>query len=38
MWHVKDMHRTSRDYTEVGNGSIDFTRIWPHAELGTTPV
>ncbi|HEY6548989.1 MAG TPA: sugar phosphate isomerase/epimerase, partial [Vicinamibacteria bacterium] len=33
MWHVKDMHRTSRDYTEVGNGSIDFTRIWPDASL-----
>jgi sugar phosphate isomerase/epimerase len=33
MWHVKDMHRTSRDYTEVGNGSIDFTRIWPDAQL-----
>ena len=27
MWHVKDMHKTSRDYTELGNGSIDFTRI-----------
>ena len=33
MWHVKDMHRTSRDYTEVGNGTIDFTRIWPDAQL-----
>jgi sugar phosphate isomerase/epimerase len=33
MWHVKDMHRTSRDYTELGNGSIDFTRIWPDAAL-----
>ena len=33
MWHVKDMHKTSRDYTEVGNGSIDFTRIWPDAAL-----
>jgi sugar phosphate isomerase/epimerase len=33
MWHVKDMHRTSRDYTEVGNGTIDFTQIWPDAEL-----
>jgi sugar phosphate isomerase/epimerase len=33
MWHVKDMHRTSRDYTELGNGTIDFTRIWPDAEL-----
>ena len=31
MWHVKDMHKTSRDYTELGNGSIDFTRIWPDA-------
>jgi sugar phosphate isomerase/epimerase len=33
MWHVKDMHPTSRDYTEVGNGTIDFTRIWPDAPL-----
>ena len=33
MWHVKDMHKTSRDYTELGNGTIDFTKIWPDAEL-----
>jgi sugar phosphate isomerase/epimerase len=33
MWHVKDMHKTSRDYTELGNGTIDFTRIWPDAGL-----
>jgi sugar phosphate isomerase/epimerase len=33
MWHVKDMHKTSRDYTELGNGSIDFTKIWPDAKL-----
>jgi sugar phosphate isomerase/epimerase len=33
MWHVKDMHRVSRDYTEVGNGTIDFTKIWPDAKL-----
>ena len=33
MWHVKDMHRTSRDYTELGNGTIDFTKIWPDAQL-----
>jgi sugar phosphate isomerase/epimerase len=33
MWHVKDMHRVSRDYTELGNGTIDFTRIWPDASL-----
>lgn len=33
LWHVKDMHKVSRDYTELGNGSIDFTQIWPDAEL-----
>ena len=33
MWHVKDVHRTSGDYTEVGNGTIDFTKIWPDAQL-----
>jgi sugar phosphate isomerase/epimerase len=33
MWHVKDMHKVSRDYTELGNGSIDFTKIFPDAEL-----
>ena len=33
MWHVKDMHKVSRDYTELGNGSIDFSRIWPDAKL-----
>jgi sugar phosphate isomerase/epimerase len=33
MWHVKDMHKVSRDYTELGNGTIDFTRIWPDASL-----
>jgi hypothetical protein len=33
MWHVKDMHKVSRDYTELGNGSIDFTKIWPDTSL-----
>jgi sugar phosphate isomerase/epimerase len=33
MWHVKDMHRTSRDYTELGNGTVDFAAIFPHAGL-----
>src|SRR5215204_1519190 len=33
MWHVKDMHKVSRDYTELGNGTIDFTKIWPDASL-----
>jgi sugar phosphate isomerase/epimerase len=33
MWHVKDMHKVSRDYTELGNGTIDYTRIWPDIKL-----
>jgi sugar phosphate isomerase/epimerase len=33
MWHVKDMHKVSRDYTELGNGTIDFTKIWPDTQL-----
>lgn len=30
MWHIKDMHKTSRDYTELGNGSIDYTSLMPN--------
>ena len=33
MWHVKDVHKVNQGYTEVGNGTIDFTKIWPDAEL-----
>ena len=33
MWHVKDMHKVSRDYTELGAGTIDYTRIWPDTTL-----
>ncbi|MCP9234634.1 sugar phosphate isomerase/epimerase [Lewinella sp. JB7] len=29
MWHIKDMHPVSRDYTELGNGTIDYTTILP---------
>lgn len=29
MWHIKDMHKISRDYTELGNGSIDYAAILP---------
>jgi sugar phosphate isomerase/epimerase len=32
MWHVKDMDAQKR-YTELGNGSIDFTKIMPDAKL-----
>jgi sugar phosphate isomerase/epimerase len=31
MWHIKDMDKNNRDYSELGNGSIDFTVILPHA-------
>jgi sugar phosphate isomerase/epimerase len=33
MWHIKDMDKVSRDYTELGNGSIDYTTILPYAKL-----
>ena len=29
----RDMHKTSRDYTELGNGTVDFSQIFPHARL-----
>ena len=32
MWHIKDMHKESLDYTELGNGSIDFHPILPEAK------
>ena len=31
MWHIKDMDKVSRDYSELGNGSIDYTVILPQA-------
>ncbi len=31
MWHIKDMDKVSRDYTELGNGSIDYSVILPEA-------
>ena len=33
MWHIKDMDKISRDYTELGNGSIDYSQILPDAEF-----
>ena len=29
MWHIKDMDKVTRDYTELGNGSIDYLNIMP---------
>jgi len=30
MWHIKDMDKVTRDYTELGNGSIDYTQMLPN--------
>src|SRR5690606_2252097 len=27
MWHIKDMDRTTRDYTQLGHGSIDYISL-----------
>ena len=32
MWHIKDMDKITRDYSELGNGSIDYTRLLPDSE------
>ena len=29
MWHIKDMDKVTRDYTELGNGSLDYTALLP---------
>lgn len=29
MWHIKDMDKVTKDYTELGNGSIDYSQILP---------
>lgn len=29
MWHIKDMDKVTRDYTELGNGSIDYVEVLP---------
>ncbi|WP_299178760.1 sugar phosphate isomerase/epimerase [uncultured Chryseobacterium sp.] len=28
LWHVKDMEKGSKDFTEIGSGTIDFKRIF----------
>ncbi|WP_246203022.1 sugar phosphate isomerase/epimerase family protein [Fulvivirga lutimaris] len=32
MWHIKDMDKVSRDYSELGNGSINYVDILPDPE------
>lgn len=33
MWHVKDMDRTDKSYTEVGSGTIDYSKIFAKYKL-----
>ncbi|MDC8003931.1 TIM barrel protein [Aureisphaera galaxeae] len=33
MWHIKDMDKVTRDYTELGNGSIDYHKILPDPKV-----
>ncbi|WP_143884402.1 sugar phosphate isomerase/epimerase family protein [Chryseobacterium binzhouense] len=32
LWHVKDMKAENQDFTEIGNGTIDFETIFRHKE------
>lgn len=29
MWHIKDMDKVTKDYTELGKGSINYAEILP---------
>ena len=33
MWHIKDMDKVSKDYTELGNGSIDYVELLPDPNI-----
>ncbi len=32
LWHIKDMDKVTQDYTELGNGSIDYVNLMPDPE------
>jgi sugar phosphate isomerase/epimerase len=32
MWHIKDMDVKTRDYTELGNGAINYLNLLPDPE------
>jgi sugar phosphate isomerase/epimerase len=36
LFHVKDMHRSSGSFTEVGSGSVPFAKIFAQSELAGT--
>ena len=29
MWHIKDMDKITQDYSELGQGAIDYTQLLP---------
>lgn len=33
LWHVKDLNKEKKESTEIGNGIIDFTRIFKQSKL-----
>ena len=33
LWHIKDMHPITKDYTELGYGSIDYTKVLPNPNI-----
>jgi len=33
MWHIKDMDKVTRDYTELGNGSINYQELLPDPKV-----
>tara|TARA_B100000965_G_scaffold245072_1_gene205657 strand:- start:842 stop:1330 length:489 start_codon:yes stop_codon:yes gene_type:complete len=33
LWHIKDMDPITKDYTELGYGSIDYTMVLPEPKL-----
>jgi len=33
MWHIKDMDKVTRDYSELGNGSIDYSAMLPKLDM-----
>ena len=32
MWHIKDMDKLTRDYSELGNGAINYTALLPQLD------
>ena len=33
LWHIKDMDVVTRDYTELGNGTINYKNVLPDPEV-----